>query len=99
MYTGSPIFSPPRVNWCPFTNGGVTVQLTTGDQLMGTYDQLCKFRDANPDYAGWEAHHIFESLDVERLGLGAFAPPYGQQICVLLPRKGHQRINSVLRRA
>jgi len=99
MYTVVQILSAARIISVPFTNGGVTVQLTTGDQLMGTYDQLCKFRDANPDYAGWEAHHILESLDVERLGLGAFAPPYGQQICVLLPRKAHQRINSVLRRA
>jgi DNA-binding ferritin-like protein (Dps family) len=80
------------------TKGGVSIRLTAGNQLIGTYAELLKYRAADQAaYSGWEAHHIFEALDVERLELEAFAPGYEQQICVLLPRRAHHRINSVLR--
>lgn len=74
-------------------------QLTAGNQLIGTYADLLRFRGADNAYRGWEVHHIFEALDIDRLGLSAFSPDYEQQICVLLPAAAHHRVNSVLRRA
>ncbi len=76
MYTVNQILTAAKIGSAPFTKGNVTVQLSAGNQLIGTYGELSKFRAANQaDYSGWEAHHIFETLDIDRLGLMLFAPP------------------------
>jgi hypothetical protein len=97
MYSVVQILAAAGIPSEAWTKAGVTVRLTTGHQLIGTYAELTKFRGANKDYTGWDVHHIFEALDVERLGLTAFSPSYQLQICVLIPAKEHHRINSVLR--
>ena len=99
MYTVTGILTAATVLTEPFTKQGVTVRISDANQLIGTYSDLLRFVSSNIEYKGWEVHHIFEALDVERLKLGAFAPAYAQQICVLLPAAAHHRINSILRRA
>lgn len=75
------------------------VRLTAANQLIGTFDDLKRFRASDPHYLGWQAHHIVESQDLERLGVAARFPGRGQQICVLLPERAHiGRINGILRR-
>jgi hypothetical protein len=98
MYTVDQILAAAGVRFQAWTKSGVTVRLTEGNQLIGTYTGLSDFREANkPLYDGWDVHHIFEALDVERLGLTKFSPSYLQQICVIIPQKEHQRMNSVFR--
>jgi hypothetical protein len=97
MYTITQILAAAGIVSETWTKGNVTARLTAGHQLIGTYADLTKFRTANQEYTGWDVHHIFEALDVERLGLTRFSPAYQQQICVLLPAKEHHRMNSVLR--
>ncbi len=84
----------------PYTKArGERIFLTAAQQLIGTYADLRRFRQASIDYAGWEAHHIVEAQDLERLSVQQRFPPYEQQICVLLPKAAHtKRINSVLRK-
>ncbi len=78
---------------------GERIFLTAANQLIGTYADLRRFRQASVDHAGWEAHHIVEAQDLERLSVQQRFPPYEQQICVLLPKAAHaKRINSVLRK-
>lgn len=97
MYSVVQILTAAGIASEAWTKGDVIVRLTTGHQLIGTYADLTKFRTANKEYMGWDVHHIFEALDVERLGLTRFSPSYQQQICVLIPAKEHHRMNSVLR--
>lgn len=98
MYTIADILKVAGVATQPFASSGVTVRLSAGNQLLGSYAQLLKFRAADPNYRGWEVHHIFEALDVTRLGYSPFSPGYDEQICVILPAAAHHRINSILRR-
>jgi hypothetical protein len=98
MYTIPNILAAAGVTSESWSKGGANVRLTKANQLIGTYADLLRFVGANSEYARWEVHHILEALDVNRLNLGAFAPPYRQQICVLLPATNHYRINSILRR-
>ena len=78
---------------------GGRIFLTAANQLIGTYTDLRRFQQSNPQYSGWDAHHIVEAQDLERLSVQQRFPPYEQQICVLLPRAAHaKRINSVLRK-
>ena len=104
MYTIQDILAAAAVPTGAHTANGVTVRMTAGNQVVDTYAQLLRFVAANPDYqanAGekaWEVHHIFEALDVQRIAAVPFSPAYEQQICVLLPRRAHHRINSLLRR-
>jgi len=75
------------------------VLITQGNQLIGTYADLCKFRSTDSAYAGWQAHHVFETQDLERMHVDHVAPGRDDQLCVLLPERAHiGRINSVLRR-
>jgi hypothetical protein len=74
------------------------VRLTAANQLIATFDGLKRFQASDRRYLGWQAHHIVESQDLDRLGVSARFPPRGQQICVLLPERAHVgRINSILR--
>lgn len=74
------------------------IYLTGGNQLIGTYDAMKKFQEATPDYFGWQAHHIVETVDLDRLDITGKFPGRGEQICVLLPERAHiGRINSILR--
>ncbi|MDG4552786.1 MAG: hypothetical protein P9E24_00855 [Candidatus Competibacter sp.] len=75
------------------------IVLTAANQLIGTYSDLRGFQQSSSQYSGWDAHHIVEAQDLERLGVQQRFPPYEQQICVLLPKTAHaKRINSVLRK-
>jgi hypothetical protein len=77
---------------------GHSVYLTRGNQLIGSHAALKAFRDRSPEYKGWHSHHIVEGQDLRRLGVTVFMPPRDQQVCVLLPERGHcDRINSRLR--
>jgi hypothetical protein len=75
------------------------VFLTASNQLMGTYRSLTRFRTGRPAYMGWDAHHIVEARDLDRLGIAHHFPVYEEQICVLIPEAAHAgRINSILNR-
>jgi hypothetical protein len=75
------------------------VFLTAANQLIGTYRALTRFRATHPEYTGWEAHHIVEARDLERLHIAHQFPVYEEQICVLIPKAAHgKRINSILNR-
>lgn len=77
----------------------ISVHLTEGNQLIGTYDALRDFSCRCKDYRGWQAHHVVESHDLARLHIAERLPPRSEQLCVLLPERAHiGRINSVLRR-
>jgi len=99
MYTVTQILSSAGVKFEKYQgNPSLGVFLTQGNQLIGTYADLKRYQRSNPPYAGWEVHHIVEAQDLERLGVKQLAPPYEQQICVLLPERAHTgRINSILR--
>jgi hypothetical protein len=80
------------------TSAGAQVFITAGNQLVGTYNDLKKFRASRPEYRGWDVHHIFEDQDLHRLGVDKRFPPYELQACVLIPKAAHtKRINSTLR--
>jgi hypothetical protein len=77
----------------------VGVFCTMSNQIVGSFSDLKKFRDANEDYRGWHRHHVVESRDLERLDIANRLPETDQQLCVLLPPDAHAvRINSVLQR-
>lgn len=72
--------------------------LTAANQLIGSYNDLTRFSASRRAYAGWEAHHIVEAQDLDRLGIAQQFPAHKDQICVLIPRAAHRkRINSILR--
>lgn len=99
MYTVEGILAAAGVANTAFTKEGVTVRLTSNNQLIGTYSDLEKFRKANyGNYEGWDAHHILEDQDVLRLGLARFSPANSQMICVLIPNGQHKGINRDLRK-
>ncbi|MBN9562615.1 MAG: hypothetical protein J0H14_18090 [Alphaproteobacteria bacterium] len=77
------------------------VFLTDANQLIGTFENLDKFRTFEKEhYKGWHRHHVVEADDLDRLGVITSAPRYEDQLCVLLPEAAHaRRINSILRRA
>jgi hypothetical protein len=67
---------------------------TAGNQIVGSFSDLDRFRDKNTAYFGWHRHHIVESRDLERLGIADHLPDRDEQLCVLLPAKSHGvRIN------
>ena len=75
------------------------VYMTGANQLIGTFKNLGQFRDWDSSYKGWHRHHVVEDDDLQRLGVTISAPPYDDQLCVLLPERTHVgRINSILRR-
>ena len=58
-----------------------------------------RYWDSEEAYKGWHCHHVVEADDLARLGVELFAPPYNDQLNVLLPEGAHVgRINSILRR-
>ena len=63
------------------------IKLSGADQILGTYSEMKQFRDANPDYSGWHAHHIVEKVDLERLGIKKKFPDGEDQLTVLLPER------------
>lgn len=74
-----------------------TIWLTRANQLISTYDSLTRFAEGDDCYRGWHAHHIVERQDLARIGALANYPIYEKQVCVLLPRSGHEkRLNSIL---
>lgn len=98
MYTIQQILVAAAIPTELKTSRGVAVRMTPGNQLIETYQKLLRYVAANPEYRGWEVHHIFEALDIARIGAELFSPVYEEQVCVLLPREAHHRINSMLRR-
>lgn len=77
---------------------GRNVCLSAANQLLAPYADLKLAQSGDKDYLGWEAHHIFEFTDLQRLGALALFPPYERQLCVLLPPQAHRlRINQILR--
>ncbi|HEX6013210.1 MAG TPA: hypothetical protein VFY87_15700, partial [Geminicoccaceae bacterium] len=77
------------------------VVMTAANQLLGSYADLRRFQvtDITGEYRGWQAHHVVEKQDLDRLGVAHLFPPENDQLCVLLPERAHiGRINSVLRR-
>ena len=52
------------------------VYITSANQLIGTYKDLDAFRKLDTNYAGWQAHHIVENDDLQRLGVSTHAPAY-----------------------
>jgi hypothetical protein len=72
---------------------------TYTNQLIGTFKNLGQFREWDSNYKGWHRHHVVEVDDLQRLGVAINAPPYDDQLCVLLPERAHVgRINAILRR-
>jgi hypothetical protein len=100
MTTALQILRASGVRFQPFSNSaGAEVYLTEGLQLVGSYGALKDFRQRSPDYSGWQAHHIVEIVDLERLGVTSRFPGIDGQICVLIPERAHiGRVNSILRR-
>jgi hypothetical protein len=81
----------------PSRNRG-RIFMSPARQLFGSHAELTKARAHSPHYLGWEAHHVFEKTDLERLDAVAKFPAYEGQLCVLIPSAAHrQRINQVLR--
>ncbi len=79
-------------------NSPSPIWLTSGNQLMSSYQALSRFATVDRHYRGWHAHHVVEAQDLERLGVAAKFPAYEQQLTVLLPHAAHiQRTNSCLR--
>jgi hypothetical protein len=79
-------------------NSPSPIWLTSANQLMSSYGALTRFARIDVHYSGWHAHHVVEAQDLERLGVAARFPQYGEQLTVLLPQAAHiKRINSVLR--
>ena len=73
------------------------VFVTAGNQLIGTYTDLNRFRLTDKDYRGWHAHHVVEFQDIARLGVTRPVLAYEQQLCVLVPERAHLgRVNSIL---
>jgi hypothetical protein len=84
--------------------GRPEIYVSEGNQLLGSYSRLKLFgagyrtRAGQVPYRAWEAHHVVERQDLERLGIASQFPVYEEQLCVLLPREGHiNRINNILR--
>jgi hypothetical protein len=79
-------------------NSPFPIWLTAGNQLMASYTAMSRFARVDRHYAGWHAHHVVESQDLDRLGVANKFPPYPEQLTVLLPQAAHiKRVNSVLR--
>jgi hypothetical protein len=74
------------------------VYLTAGNQLIGAFRSLKTFQGTVADYTNWQAHHIVETVDLDRLDITTKFPGREDQICVLLPERAHiGRVNSILR--
>lgn len=74
------------------------VFVTNANQLVGTHAKLRQGALWDPNYRGWEAHHVVEVGDLKRLGISNRFPPKSRQLCVLLPNAAHsKRINGILR--
>jgi hypothetical protein len=104
MITNKQILDSTSISASPF-EGRAEIWVTRGHQLFGDYSALKTFRSsyrkknsAEVPYMGWEAHHIVEKQDLERLGVASRFPDPEHQLCVLLPREAHVgRINNMLR--
>lgn len=98
MYTVTQLLSSAGVKYEVKPKGPGRVFLTAANQLIGAYADLRRFQTSNPDYFGWDTHHIVEAQDLARLGVQYRFPAYEQQICVLIPKTAHaKRINSIFR--
>lgn len=99
MYTVPQILTAARIKHeIHGKRPGTGVFLTGANQLIGTYADLTRFRTSGSEYLGWEAHHIVETKDLDRLGVQDRFPSREQQICVLIPGAAHRkRVNSVFR--
>ncbi len=79
-------------------NSPLPIWLTSGNQLISSYNALSRFATVDRHYMGWHAHHVVEAQDLDRLGVAGKFPPYQDQLTVLLPQSAHiKRVNSVLR--
>lgn len=82
-----------------WASGELSVYVSDANQLFAekrVFDSR-QFRK-NEAYAAWEAHHVVEAQDLQRLGVAFKLPRYDEQTCVLLPAGGHRgRINARLR--
>ena len=77
-------------------NSPSPIWLTSGNQLISSYNALSRFAIVGPHYRGWHAHHVVEAQDLERLGVAAKFPTCEEQPTVLLPQAAHIRVNSFL---
>ncbi|HXT81831.1 MAG TPA: hypothetical protein VN702_19895 [Acetobacteraceae bacterium] len=100
MYTVPEILRTGRVKFRVFAGWSKgNVYVTKAGQLIGGYKNLGEYRDSDPNYKGWHCHHVVEADDLVRLGVVNHAPPYDEQLNVLLPERAHVgRINSILRK-
>src|SRR3954452_5537232 len=104
MITNRQILDSASISSAPF-EGRAEIWLTKGNQLFGGYSALKTFRSTyrkkismQLPYIGWEAHHIVEKQDLDRLGIVSHFQNPEHQLCVLLPREAHvERINNMLR--
>src|SRR3954470_3827328 len=79
-------------------NSPSPIWLTSGNQLLSSYQALSRFARVDRHYSGWHAHHVLEAQDLERFGVTGKFPAYEQQLTVLLPHAAHiRRIKSGLR--
>jgi hypothetical protein len=59
MYTIPQILTSASVKYEDYPKwSGRGVFLSAASQLIGTYADLRRFQTSNPDYFGWDAHHI-----------------------------------------
>ncbi|HEY3518440.1 MAG TPA: hypothetical protein VGL98_15430 [Gammaproteobacteria bacterium] len=82
--------------------GNHVVYLSPANQLLGSYSALERYRSHESRHYGsrgrepaWEAHHIFETRELDYLGVQAKFPDRAQCLCVLIPKPAHIRINTV----
>jgi hypothetical protein len=99
MITGFQILQASTIKFEPYDKWSKgNVLLTEANQLMGAFRALKEFQHFNQSYSGWQAHHIVETVDLERLGVAAKFTPRDEQLCVLITERAHiGRINSILR--
>lgn len=99
MKTVTQLLTEANIAYESFNQGASgEVFVTKGNQLIGTFRELDKFRCANSVYHGWHRHHVVEIQDLRRLHITQDSPSVDNQLCVLLPERAHiGRINSALR--
>jgi hypothetical protein len=101
MFTITEILLTAGVKYSVYTGWPAgNIYVTDANQLIGTWKDLDAYRKWDSKYGGdWQAHHVVEDDDLDRLGVRNHAAAYEDQLCVLLPKGAHEkRINSILRR-
>ena len=75
MVTVKSILDRASLKYEPYKQaGGLPIYMIGGLQLIGDYKAFEAFKNANKHYRGWQAHHVFESQDIDRMHVELLAP-------------------------